>query len=304
VLNWNGYDNTSVCLWSLQQLHYANHEVIVVDNGSTDDSVSRIRSEFPSVHLMETGRNLGFSGGCNVAIRYALAHSTDFVWLLNNDTTVDPYALQAMIDVASGDHKIGAVGSALSYLDNPEKMQAWGGGFVNFWLGRSRHFLSPVPDESIEFITGASLLISREALESIGLLDEGFFMYWEDADYCFRLRAAGFRLAVARLSKVRHEECGSVGKGSAKLDTYFNESAARFFKRHAPIPVFSLWVGVGARVAKRLLVGDWTRTRAVLKGVLGRAHHRILSGPVTNLNPDKWQPWERETIPKQDGKSH
>jgi GT2 family glycosyltransferase len=283
VLNWNGFDKTSVCLASLQQLHYANHEVIVVDNGSTDDSVSRIRSKFPGVHLMENGRNLGFSGGCNVAIRYALAHSADFVWLLNNDTTVDPEALQAMMDVASNDRTVGAVGSAISDMADPRKMQAWGGGYVNFWLGRSRHFLSPVPDASIEFITGASLLISREALESIGLLDEGFFMYWEDADYCFRLRSAGLRLAVAGLSKVHHEECGSVGKGSAKLDNYFNESAARFFKRHAPIPLFSLWVGVAARVAKRLLAGDWTRTYAVLTGALGREHSPFLDGSVSSF---------------------
>jgi GT2 family glycosyltransferase len=146
-------------------------------------------------------------------------------------------------------------------------LQAWGGGYVNFCLGRSRYFLGPVPDEKIQFLTGASLLLRRSALESLGLLDEDFFLYWEDADYCFRLRTAGWRLAVAGGSKVWHKETATVGKNSAKLDTEFNRSAARFFHKHAPRPFFSVWVGIALRIAKRVLIGDWKRARAVWAGV-------------------------------------
>jgi GT2 family glycosyltransferase len=151
-------------------------------------------------------------------------------------------------------------------MDEPDRLQVWGGGVVNFWLGRSRHFLESVPDSKIEFITGASLLLRCSAVETLGLLDERFFMYWEDADYCFRLRRAGWRVAVAGNSRVWHKEQGSVGKNSALLDTYFNRSARRFFARHSPIPFLSIWSGVALRLGKRVVIGDWERARAVWAG--------------------------------------
>jgi GT2 family glycosyltransferase len=270
VLNWNGWEDTSRCLSSLQQLDYRNHCVIVVDNGSTDDSVARICEAFPAVKLVETGKNLGFAGGCNVGIREALAEGADFIWLLNNDTIVDPGALRAMVDKAGTNPRVGAVGSAIYFMDEPQQMQVWGGGYINLWLGRSGHFLQPVPDQRIPFLTGASLLISRRAIEVVGMLDEGFFMYWEDADFCFRLRRAGWLLAVAGKSRVWHKGATFVGKGSVSSYRYFNASASRFFKKHAPVPLFSFWVGFGLRLAKRMVVGDWERTRAVWAGMTQR----------------------------------
>jgi GT2 family glycosyltransferase len=269
LLNWNGWADTSACLSSLQHLDYANCNILVVDNGSTDDSVQRIRGAFPDVEVLESGRNLGFAGGCNAGIVRALAGGADYVWLLNNDTTVDPAAARNLVSKAMSDPRIGAVGSAIYFADQPERLQAWGGGAVNFWLGRSRHFLKPVPDARVEFITGASLLLTRAALEAIGFFDEAFFMYWEDADYSFRLRRSGWRLAVAGDSKVWHKGSASVGLRSAKMDTYFNASAARFFQKHAPVPVIALWSGVSLRLAKRLFLGDFDRARAVWYGAHG-----------------------------------
>ncbi|MGB8063165.1 MAG: glycosyltransferase family 2 protein [Candidatus Sulfotelmatobacter sp.] len=267
VLNWNGWKDTQMCLSSLRQLDYQNYEVIVVDNGSSDDSAARIGSDFSEVTIVETGENRGFAGGCNLGIRHALSHSADFVWLLNNDTIVHPEALQRLMDKAQGDRRIAAVGSAIYYMEEPQHLQAWGGGHVNFWLGRSRHFLAPVPDDAVDFITGASMLLSREALGSVGLLDERFFMYWEDADFCFRLRNAKWKLAVAGDSKIWHKGSASVGKNSVRLDTYFNASAARFFRRHAVAPFVPLLTGGGLRLAKRALNGDWQRIRAVWAGI-------------------------------------
>src|SRR5579863_8615618 len=103
VLNWNGGNDTVGCLSSLQRLNYENCSVIVIDNGSTDDSPALIREAFPDVELLETGQNLGFAGGCNVGIRRALAQRADFIWLLNNDTTVHPDALNAMVEKAETD---------------------------------------------------------------------------------------------------------------------------------------------------------------------------------------------------------
>jgi GT2 family glycosyltransferase len=263
VLNWNGWRDTVKCLTSLKRLSYPNVRIVVVDNRSTDDSVSQILQAFPDVAIIEAEKNLGFAGGCNLALRKALQDGAEYVWLLNNDTTVDPGALLAMVEMADADPKIGAVGSAIYSTEEPERLLAWGGGYINFWLGRSRHFLTSVPNNEIQFLTGASLLLRRCALDSVGLLDEGFFMYWEDGDYCFRLRRAGWTLAVAGGSMVWHKEQGTVGKKSTLMDSHFNRSATRFFARHAPIPFISIWVGIGLRIAKRIFIGDWERARVV-----------------------------------------
>ncbi|MDD5760409.1 MAG: glycosyltransferase family 2 protein, partial [Desulfobulbaceae bacterium] len=174
LLNWNGWRDTIACLDSLGNLTYPDFKVIVVDNGSTDESVASIRNAHPAVTLLAAGGNLGFSGGNNVGIRYALESGAEFVWVLNNDTVVTNNALSAMVDMAISDAKIGAVGSVLYFMDAPTVVQAWGGGCVSLWSGISRHRSSP---GQLNYITGASILLSMAALNQIGLLDDGFFMY-------------------------------------------------------------------------------------------------------------------------------
>nr|WP_163056277.1 glycosyltransferase family 2 protein [Acidithiobacillus ferrooxidans] len=267
LLNWHGWRDTIACLDSLARLDYQNYHVLVVDNGSTDDSVARIRAAHPEVPIIETGRNLGFSGGCNVGIRRALDEGADYVWLLNNDTTVDPQALSAMVAVAEADPRVGAVGSVLYYLDSPKDIQAWGGGRVCFWSGRTRHHLGPVPSASLHYLTAASILIRRRAMEEVGLLDEStFFMYWEDTDLSFRLRRAGWRLAVADQSIILHREHAATGKGSPLLDYYFSESAVRFFRRHAPIAAWPIAIGALGRLVKRVLRGNLPGFVSTLRG--------------------------------------
>jgi len=269
LVNWNGWRDTFNCLTSLETLDYQSFQTLVVDNGSTDDSVARIRRAFPNVTIIEAGKNVGFAAGCNLGIKYALREGAEYVWLLNNDTTVESGALSALVERAEADPSVGAVGSAIYYASEPERLQAWGGGRVDFWLGRVHHFLRPVDATRIEYLSGASMLLRRSALESIGLLDEAFFMYWEDADYCFRLRRAGWRLDVAAQAKVWHNEQGSVGKKSILLDVYFNRSAARFFEKHAPFPIFSFRIGATLRVLKRVILGRWNNVHAVWSAARG-----------------------------------
>lgn len=270
LLNWHGWRDTLECLASLEKLDYPNHRVLVVDNASTDDSVERIQAVYPDIPLIVNERNLGFGGGCNVGIRKSLEDGADYIWLLNNDTKAELHALTAMVEVAEADPKVGAVGSVLYYMDEPEKVQAWGGGYINFWLGVSRHHFVLAPENRLHYLTGASLLLRREALEQVGLFDEEFFMYWEDTDLGFRLRKGGWRLAVAEGSCIWHKESASLGKKSPLLDQYFNASAVRFFRKHAPLPAFPILIGVGGRMVKRLILGDWKRASCVLKGACGR----------------------------------
>jgi len=273
LLNWNNYPDAAKCLESLRDLEYSDFHVIVLDNGSTDDSLSRIEETFPDIEVMKLGANFGFAKGNNVGIRSALQRGAEYIWLLNTDTVVIPGSLTAMVELAEKDEKIGAVGSAIYSMLEREKLRAWGGGYIDFLFGRALQFETFVNNERIEFLTGASLLLRREALESVGLLDENFFMYWEDADYCYRLRRAGWKLAVAADSKVWHKEQGSIGKKSLALDVYFNRSAVHFFKKHASSPLIPILGSLPRRMVRWALKGDWGRVRKVWQasGVAGNS---------------------------------
>ncbi|MEO7106180.1 MAG: glycosyltransferase family 2 protein, partial [Rhodoferax sp.] len=184
VLNWNGWRDTRACIASLQALVYCNFNILLVDNGSTDDSVAQFEQALPSIELVQTGANLGFGGGCNVGIQHALDHGADYIWLINSDATVDPGALTAMVQMANEQPALGAVGSLLFDAERKAQLQLWGGGRVNLWLGRSVHRLEP---GRLDFVSGASVLLRRAALAQVGLFDaERFFMYWEDTDLGFR----------------------------------------------------------------------------------------------------------------------
>ena len=264
VLNWNGWQDTLACVASLQTLTYGNFEILVVDNGSTDDSVEQIKEAFPTETLLQTGVNLGFGGGCNVGIRHALALGLDYVWLINSDATVDPGALAALVRVAEQNQALGSVGSVLYEADLPSQVQLWGGGRVNLWLGRSNHCVVPGP---VSFISGASMLLRRVALEQVGLFDEAsFFMYWEDTDLGYRLRQAGWQLAVADDSHIWHKQSASLGLGNPLLDAYATRSCVRFLRLHAPIPTISVTLMLVRMVVKRILIGRLDRLMAVLRG--------------------------------------
>jgi len=266
VLNWNGWRDTLVCLASLQHSDYPNFGLIVVDNGSTDGSQNHIEAHIPGLKMLQTGANLGFGGGCNAGIRRALEQGADYIWVINSDTTVEANALTELVRVADAGVLVGAVGSVLYEADQPDQIQLWGGGKVDLWRGLSRHQVSPAP---LDFVSGASMLLRREAIEQVGLFDaETFFMYWEDSDLGFRLRRNGWQLAVAEKSRVWHKLSASLGRGSRQLDAYFTQSGVRFLRRYSPAPVISTLMMVSRMLIKRLLMAEYGRARSVLSGYL------------------------------------
>lgn len=231
IVNYNAWRDTLACLRALERLEYPNYRVL--DNASNNDAVAQLRAAFP--HLE---RNLGFAGGGNVGIR-SLAKGADYVWLLNPDTLPDAKALSAMVERAERDAQ-GAVGAVLYEMDKPERVQAWGGGEVVLPWGLIRLLTHPRQARRLRYISGASLLIRRTALERVGLLDEGFFMYGEDCDYGFR---AGLQLAVADSARVLHKGGGS-WSGNLQADQTFAAYNVRLFRKHAPWPLLAV-VGYG-----------------------------------------------------------
>lgn len=269
LLNWHGWRDTINCLESLQSLDYPAFEIVVVDNASTDDSVQQIKRAFPHVQLLQNERNKGFGGGCNPGIRWVMERGAEMVWLLNNDTKVEPNTLTALVHCLLEQPRRVAAGSVLYYMDEPHRVQAWGGGRINFWLGTSKHFHHKPRPEELDYLTAASLLVKANSLKTAGLFDEQrFFMYWEDVDLCFRLRKQGGELAIAEDSRVFHKESASLGKENPLLAYYFNQSARSFFSKHSQYNPAPLAIGSAGRLFKRIIKRDWRGAKFLVLGII------------------------------------
>ncbi len=273
VLNYRGAEDTLECLASLSRLATAPATIRVIDNASGDDSPDRIRQAFPHIELTENSRNLGFGAGHNAIIAQLLDHGHKWLWLLNNDARSRPDTLDRMLETAGENPRIGAVGAIVRHLQPPHAIQVAGGGHIDWWLGRSREWCPregvSFPPRPLDYISGTCMLLNARALRQIGLFDHNFFMYWEDADLCLRLRQSSWDLAIAERAEVLHRLSSSTGEGSTAKDALINASAARFFRKHGPLggcpPII---FGTAARAAKRLLTARPAAALAVLRGTL------------------------------------
>lgn len=210
ILCWNSGQHIQECLASLRAMDYGNLEIVVVDNGSTDDSAELVRSRFPEATLLRNPQNLGFTAGHNQAIRHALTHGADYVWLLNDDATVEPTTLSWLIRVAASDTRVGLVSPVVYYRDEPDRVQ-FGGSYLD-WSNFEVVCSSQLDEvsrwqalgEKPMMLWGTALLLSRALLESIGGLDERFFAYFEDTDLSLRAIEAGFINRMAFDARIYH----------------------------------------------------------------------------------------------------
>lgn len=251
VLNWNGADDTLACLDSLAALKYPNFNVVVVDNGSTDDSLGKLRAysaSYPFV-LLETGRNLGYAGGNNVGTRHALKLGADFVLVLNNDTTVAPDLLEQLVDAARLNPDAGVFSARIMYFDNPERVwfdgARWNESSLQLeWPGQGASEIElGTIDHDTDYACGAALFFRAEVARKIGLLDETFFLVWEEVDWSFRARQAGWRCLVVPAARIWHKIGVSFGSESSPLRMYFSiRNELLWFSRHAPMSArLRLW---------------------------------------------------------------
>lgn len=268
VVNWNGWEDTRDCLASLRQQEYGNLEIVVVDNGSTDDSVECIRSEFPEARLIETGKNLGFPTGCNVGLRVALAGASEFVWLLNNDTICPPDTLRKLVQRAMASPEAGLVGTVLFYAHDPTKVQAWGGGRIKPWIAYVTHFHAPAEFGRNCYTTFASVLARRAMFEEVGLLYEGFFMYCDDSDLCLRMQKTRWKIVMAEDTAVLHKEGASTTASEKPFMTkVVTVSSLRLIRRSSKLAFLGMPVYVLLRLANRAIRREWKGFGAVCRGL-------------------------------------
>lgn len=276
LLNWNGYEDTVACLESLLAARPTNFSIIVCDNDSHDGSVDKLTlwaeqnlpDNFLLIHrtaiddgqflmqekklaLVQNGGNLGFAGGCNPGIRLALQDpDCEYVWLLNNDTVIEPDALAKAVEHMEDNPDMGICGSTLIYYHDRAKVQAWGGAHFSPVSGRSYHIgafadSSALPsgaevskiENNTSYVIGAAMLIRRNVFQRIGLLDESYFLYFEELDFATRCKSH-FRLGYAPLSRVYHKEGASIGthaSGGSLISIYYlYRNRLRFTWKHGP----------------------------------------------------------------------
>ncbi|MES2716503.1 MAG: glycosyltransferase family 2 protein [Pseudomonadota bacterium] len=312
VLNWRNAADTLACLDSLMQSTHRAFRVVVCDNrsgdGSTDaflrwasahagaasqhlllpgDPADRVAREFEhQVVWLDTGANAGYAGGNNAGIRAAM-HRPDWrhVWILNNDCTVAPDAMAQLLARTAADPSIGICGATLVYADTRRRVQAWGGAVHNPWTGRAFH-LGHLSDpaslpraEDVEprlsYVCGASMFVSRQYLETVGLMAEDYFLYFEEIDWALRGQGR-FHLGYAPSAIVHHKEGASIGthsdtrKTSALSDKYLFRNRLKFTRRFYPLAVPTVWLVMLLQAMRRGLRGQTDRMLLILRILLGR----------------------------------
>ena len=282
TLNWNRYAETLAFLESCKELSYSHIQLLVVDNASTDGSVAKIRARFPDVQMLVNECNVGFAAGMNVGIQYALRQGAEYLFLANNDTYLAVDALTRLMDDTLA-HDADMAAPAIYYADAAARFWSLGG-----WRRRLTLEIKDCEELAgddnqepfeVDFITGCGMLIHRRCLERVGLFDERFFMYYEDADYCLRAQEAGCKMIVVPRAKMWHKVATTIGGSDSPAERYYMAlSSVLFFKKHvrgwrwlvvAPYRTVSAIKTVLRLLTKTRHEAAWAYLRGLSDGVKG-----------------------------------
>ncbi len=289
LLNWNGWEDTFACLDSLRNNEYPATKVMVIDNASDETPAKDPRLSYPDVDFIDLMENTGFAKGNNVGIRQALEQGLDYVLLLNNDTEVAPDFLDMLVAAAESDPAVGMVGPMIYYHGEPEVIWS-AGGMVDGLRGdthmvgvdeidRGRFGQEPRP---VDWVTGCALLVKRDVVEEIGMLDERFFAYYEEAEWCARARRAGYQILHEPRAKVWHKISRQSREASPIVNYYMARNRLLYLRltRSGLIPwAYTLIFDYGRRLASWTLRPKWRHKKpqrnALLQAIGDYARNRF-----------------------------
>jgi hypothetical protein len=287
IVHYRGLADTMECLASVARTTYLPLTVYVVDQGVRDGTVDAVREGFPSVRVIENGANIGYAGGANVGIRRALADEAAYVLLLNPDATVAPDLVSALVAFAEAHPDIGIAGPVVCRSDRPDVVWAVGGRID--WRGQSHLALTGRSaadpdigrgDAPVDFVVGCGMLVRRAVLETVGLYDEAYFLYYEDADLCARARRAGWKIRWASSARMWHKISQSTGTDSPLTVYYMRRNVQRYLAGRRN------WVGFAAAFVDALRLSVvWSirgnnaeRRQALVQALSDTVRGRSVSG--------------------------
>lgn len=237
IVIWNGLEDTLECLRSLLQDGYPNLEIVLVDNGSTDGSVEVIRERQFPVHLISAGSNLGFTGGNNLGLVEAQRLGARYVFLLNNDTTLEKGVIRSLVDAAEAHPSAGIVAPVMHYYNTPSDIW-FAGGQLAIRNGEATHDQSLHPSRDAApyptaWVSGCAMLVRSVAIEHVGGLDDRFYFTWEDVDWSLRMKRAGWFLLVVPKARIFHK-CAKSGEKLKNIGSYYAvRNSLLFASKHA-----------------------------------------------------------------------
>jgi GT2 family glycosyltransferase len=266
IVAWNQLEKTLACLESVANLTYSHLNTILVDNGSDPPLAGAVAERFPAVEILRLPRNTGFAGGYNAGLRRALVGASDYFLLLNNDTELATDVVEHLVAEMATAPDVGLATAKIYFADEPDRIWTVGNN-LNIFMDLKDGGENEIDRgqwsgaRDIDFAPFCGILIRRAVIERVGFLDDGFFLYYEDMDYCRRARLAGYRLRLCPDAHIRHAVSASSGGLETPIKRYWlAQSSGRYFRKH----------GRGARMALiipfRLASAIKTTARLLLGG--------------------------------------
>lgn len=291
ILNTNRRADTLECLASLTANTSARMHIIVLDNDSSDGSVDAIREAFPNVEIIALRENRGYAGNNNVGIAAAVERGADWVFVLNEDTVIGPDCVQTLVAVGEGDPSIGIVGPLVYHHDEPDVIQSAGGGLSARWEGfhhgqnerDAAQFRAP---HDVDWISGCGILVRRAVIERIGGIDERFFIYWEETEWCVRAREAGWRIVHVPAASMWHKGVQRMYRPAPSVTYYATRNRFLLLSIHdAPLRArVTAWMRVLRTLVSWSVRPKWRRSQ--------RAHRYAMWRGAMDYLGQRWGKWQ------------
>lgn len=293
VLTYNGIDLTIDCLESILLQDYPGLEIIIVDNGSIDKTPEIIRREYPLVKVIENRSNLGYAEGNNIGINFALRNNSDFIFLLNNDTILDPGCASSLAKFMENNPDVGVVGPMI-YMDANKRMISSAGGEVDWKkatalnVGVGEIDTGQYQSRSVDFVNGCGIFVRKESIQEAGLLDKSYFMYWEETDWCFRIKKKGFSIYFWPSATMIHKAPILSSDLSPTTLYYMTRNRFLFFSRHAPARIKALSLSKALHGSIRGVLENRNSGRMNHSKAMSWAIVHAITGKWGFCNPDLW----------------
>ena len=264
ILNTNRREDTLEVLQSLEDSDYQNQRVIVLDNASTDGSVGAIHDRFPNVQVISLSSNTGYAGNNNVGIREALSQNADWILVLNEDTTLKSDCLRKMIEVGETNPRYGILGPLVYHHSDPTTIQSAGGWLGEDWrgwhLGQDEQDCNQYSEPHlVDWVSGCAIMLRRGMIDEIGMLDERFFYYYEETEWCLRARKHGWLILNIPAAKMWHKGVQPNYQPSPNVTYYATRNHFLMLAKHkAPLRTWFLaWLETGKILATWTMRSRW-----------------------------------------------